>query len=152
MTKKKGKRETYWHRWIREHPRVTLYLDKGIYDRIKELAAKKGMSVKEFILSVIEDFRRYYDDIAGRERSIGFQDGYDAAITDFYEMPWSFYEEFKKRYPNVEPALFTIPCPLCGEPMVFHHRKDNWLREIRPLLLKAFRDWRHVQCPRSSKS
>jgi hypothetical protein len=152
MTKKKGKRETYWHRWIREHPRVTLYLDKGIYDRIKELAAKKGMSVKEFILSVIEDFRRYYDDIAGRERSIGFQDGYDAAITDFYEMPWSFYEEFKKRYPNVEPALFTIPCPLCGEPMVFHHRKDNWLREIRPLLLEAFRDWRHVQCPRSSKS
>jgi hypothetical protein len=152
MTKKKGKRETYWHRWIREHPRVTLYLDKGIYDRIKELAAKKGMSVKEFILSVIEDFRRYYDDIAGRERSIGFQDGYDVAITDFYEMPWSFYEEFKKRYPNVEPALFTIPCPLCGEPMVFHHRKDNWLREIRPLLLEAFRDWRHVQCPRSSKS
>jgi hypothetical protein len=144
------KRETYRDRWLREHPRVTLYLDRLTYDRIKELAASKNMTVKEFILSIIEDFRKYYDDIAGKEWSRGFQDGYDAAIRDFYEIPWSFYEEFKKRYPNVEPALFTIPCSVCGKPIVISHRSDNWLREVKPWLLETF-SWRHVRCPRSSE-
>jgi hypothetical protein len=32
MARKKGKRETYRDRWLREHPRVTLYLDRGTYE------------------------------------------------------------------------------------------------------------------------
>jgi hypothetical protein len=136
MSKKK---ETYRDRWLREHPRVTLYLDRRTYDMIKELASGKGMSVKEFILSIIEDFRKYYNDIAGREWKRGFQDGYEAAIIDFHEIPWSFYEEFKKMFPDVEPALFTIPCSICGKPMLFSHRSDNWLNQVRPLLLEAFK-------------
>jgi hypothetical protein len=149
MARKKGKRETYRDRWLREHPRVTLYLDRRTYDMIKELASKKGMSVKEFILSIIEDFRKYYDEISDREWGFGFQAGYEQAISDFHEDPLTFYEVFKKMYPNVEPALFTIPCPKCGKPMLFSHKSKNWLNQVRPWLLKAFRNWSHVECPRS---
>jgi hypothetical protein len=145
------KKETYRDRWLREHPRVTFYLDRQTYDMIKELASKKNMSVKEFILSIIEDFRKYYDEIAEKEWDSGFQIGFDEAIRMFHDESWDFYEEFKKKYPKVEPALFIVPCSVCGKPMIFTHRDNNWLSDVRPWLLAAFRNWRHVKCPSSSR-
>jgi len=40
-----------------------------------------------------------------------------------------------------EPALFTAPCCVCKE--------SNWVKEIRPILLEAFKEWYHVRCKKS---
>jgi len=48
---------------------------------------------------------------------------------------------------DFEPALFTVPCPVCGKPMVFTHRDDDWPK-VRAVLREALRDWAHVECLR----
>jgi hypothetical protein len=146
------KKETYRDRWLREHPRVTFYLDRLTYDRLKELAASKNMSVKEFVLDhLIKGFNEYYDDAYNSGFANGYKEGRNDVFKMFKDNPFGFYNEFKKMFPNADVALFVIPCSVCGKPMIFHHKKDNWVSDVKPVLLEAFRDWRHVKCPSSSK-
>jgi predicted DNA-binding ribbon-helix-helix protein len=56
------RRETYYQRWRRQHPGVSLYLERKEYERLKEIAASSGLTVKDFILSLIEGFERYYNE------------------------------------------------------------------------------------------
>jgi hypothetical protein len=77
------KKESYRERWLREHPRISLYLRRDEYERLKSLAESRGMSIKELILSLVEGFEKYYEDIEGR----AFEEGYEAAIEDFCERP-----------------------------------------------------------------
>jgi hypothetical protein len=139
---RRRKKETYRDRWLKEHPRISLYLKRDEYERLKSIAESRGMSVKELILSLIEGFNKYYDDIGEKE----FDEGYRLAFELFYEEPYEFYDSFKDIYPDTEPALFTVPCFICGKPIIFTHRDENWAKEVRPALLEAFRRWRHVCC------
>ena len=84
---------------MREHPRISLYLRRDEYERLKSLARPRGMSIKQFILSLIEGFDKYYEDIGSK----AFEEGYREAIRDFVEYPQVFYEEFKEHYPGEEP-------------------------------------------------
>jgi hypothetical protein len=61
------------------------------------------MSVKELILSLVEGFEKYYEDIEGR----AFEEGYEVAFSDFVEEPQLFYRKFKELYPNEEPLFYT---------------------------------------------
>jgi len=45
-----------------------------------------------------------------------------------------------------EPALFTVPCNICYEPMIFTHTDKNWETEVKPTLLEAFNTWSHTKC------
>ena len=63
---KKRRKETYRERWLREHPRISLYLRRDEYERLKSLAGSRGMSIKQFILSLIEGFDKYYEDIESK--------------------------------------------------------------------------------------
>jgi hypothetical protein len=38
MAKSKAKKETYRERWLREHPRISLYLRRDEYEELKSLA------------------------------------------------------------------------------------------------------------------
>jgi hypothetical protein len=143
------KKETYMDRWLREHPRVTFYLDRLTYERLKELATSKNMTVKEFVLDLIKGFDKYYDETYNTGLAYGYKEGRNAVFKMFKDNPYSFYNEFKKMYPKEELALFVIPCSVCGKPMIFSHKDNNWVSEVKPVLLEAFRYWRHVKCSTS---
>jgi hypothetical protein len=143
MPKSKSKKESYRERWLREHPRISLYLKRDEYERLKSLAESKGMSVKEFILSLIEGFEKYYEDIEGR----AFGEGYEAAITDFAENPQWFYQEFKRLYPNEEPLFYTYPCSVCGQTIVSNHRSKS-AEIVRKVVVETLKEggWGHKCC------
>ena len=80
-----------------------------------------------------------------------YWEGFSAALQMFIENPWGFYskligKERSQRLKGFEPALFTAPCSICGEPMVFTHKDDNWVEKVKPKLLNAFKNWHHVKC------
>lgn len=43
---------------------------------------------------------------------------------------------------------FTAPCSICGKPIEFSQRENNWESQIKPTLHNAFRGWRHTTCAR----
>ncbi|RLE63474.1 MAG: hypothetical protein DRJ47_09405, partial [Thermoprotei archaeon] len=49
-----SKRETYYQRWRREHPRLQIYLSKEEYEWLKERADAKGVSMKDLVLEAIK--------------------------------------------------------------------------------------------------
>jgi len=143
MAKSKAKKETYRERWLREHPRISLYLKRDEYERLKSLAESKGMSVKEFILSLIEGFEKYYEDIESR----AFEEGYEVAIEDFCERPQWFYRKFKEIYPNEEPLFYTYPCSVCSQTVVSNHRSES-AEIVRKTAVEALKEggWGHKCC------
>jgi len=147
MLRRKERGERYIDRWLREHPRISLYLKREEYERLKSLAESRGMSIKEFIMSLIQGFNKYYEEIYKKGFDEGHEEGFDFALQVFYEDPAGFYKFFKEKYPDAEPALFTVPCPICSKPMIFTHKSENWGTEIKPTLYSAFRYWRHIKCP-----
>jgi hypothetical protein len=150
MARRKEKGERYIDRWLREHPRISLYLKKDEYEKLKSLAESRGMSVKEFIMSLINGFNKYYEEVYRKGYDNGNEDGFNFALQLFYEYPEDFYEFFKKKYPNVEPALFTVPCAICGKPAILTHTHKEWNTKIKPILYHALRGVHHIKCPSSS--
>jgi hypothetical protein len=47
---------------------------------------------------------------------------------------------------DFELVFFTVPCSICGKPMVFTHRDSNWQKEVKPRLHIMFSDWFHASC------
>lgn len=130
---------------LRGHPRISLYLRREEYEMLKSLAESKGISIKEFIMSLIQGFEKYYEDV----RDEWFDKGFREAMALFLEYPQTFYSILVDEFPNakeMEVALFTVPCSICGKPMVFTHRDLDWAKEVRPTLHQAFRNWYHVCC------
>jgi len=69
----------------------------------------------------------------------------------FIDDPYFFYKKLmdyaeQRNLKRFEPALFTVPCSVCGKPIVFTHKDSDWKSEVRPTLLEAFRDWYHAKC------
>jgi hypothetical protein len=138
--RKKKKGERYIDRWLKEHPRISIYLNKEEYNRLLSIADSKKIGIKELILSIIDDFSKYYEQIYKK----GHEEGYNAALEKFKNDPHGFYIAIKNRY-KIEPALFSVPCSICKKPMIFDHADSNWNRK-KDILYKAFADWYHVCC------
>jgi hypothetical protein len=135
-------KETYYQRWRRQHPKISFYLRREEYERLKEAAASRNMTVKDFVLSLIEGFEKSYEEARGR----GFEEGYARAVEDFVDDPWLFRQAVRRRHPKADVALFEVPCSICGKPMVATHKNRNWATEIKPELLGAFKYWCHAPC------
>jgi hypothetical protein len=145
----KSKAEGYYQRWRREHPKVTFYLDEATYCDLKRMAEMKGMTVKDFVLSLIEGFDKYYSDIVNES----VRSGIKQTLVAFVEHPKIFISFMEDYYPEGceklvrgELAFFTVPCSICGKPMLITHKSSNWEREIKPTLLEAFKYWCHTTC------
>ena len=107
-------------RYWREHPVVGVRLSrelKEILDRVRGGRSYAEL-IKEVLNRTYEAYKKGYED--------GYKRGYDDA--------WKVEH-------------FTVPCPICGKPMLFSPRMPNW-DEVRGILRNAFRDWRHVECGR----
>jgi hypothetical protein len=135
------KKESYRDRWLREHPRICLYLNRDEYEALKRVAESKKMSFKDIVLDAVHNIKKYYD--------TGYDHGWRDAFELFLEDPHAFYSELEYLFPNAnveEVALFTAPCSICGKPMIFTHKNSNWVKEVRPTLYEAFSNWYHVCC------
>ena len=147
MVRSRHKKETYRDRWLREHPRVSLYLDIDKYEMLKSMAESKNMSVKEFILSLIDGFEKYYEDVEKRVYDKAFNQGYLFALIDFTEDPEAFYEKFKKIYPDEEPLFYTYPCSVCRQPVIANQRSSS-AETVREAITKTLTEggWGHKCC------
>jgi hypothetical protein len=131
MPTRKERGERYIDRWMREHPRVTFYLAREEYEKLKELAASKGLTVKELILEAVDGLidlqRRYY-----RGYRAGEEAGLRKAYKQFIEEPHAFYKRIKEMAPDLEPMLFT-------------HR-DPDVEDVKEWLKRGFYDVSHKKC------
>jgi len=59
----------------------------------------------------------------------------------FYELAWDmfYYRE------DFEGAVFAAPCSVCGRRLIFTHKDSSW-EKVKPILIEAFRGWRHNDC------
>jgi len=139
----KRKKETYYHRWLREHPRVSLYLNRSEYELLKRLADEEGISIKEVVVMSIRSIKEAYQR--------GLRDGENKAYDIFIDTPRTFYYKLLYRarergIKSFEPALFTVPCMYCGKPVVLSHKSKYWSNRIKPELHEVFSNWYHVEC------
>ncbi len=147
MVRSRRKKETYRDRWLKEHPRVSFYLDRDKYEMIKSMAESKNMSIKEFILSLIDGFEKYHEDVEKRVYERVFKQGYLFALIDFTEDPKAFYERFKKIYPDEEPLFYTYPCSVCRQPVIANHKSSS-AETVREVIRKTLTEegWGHACC------
>ena len=42
---------------------------------------------------------------------------------------------------------FTVPCCVCGGPtLITSENREQWEKEVKPILYKAFSNWGHKEC------
>lgn len=143
---RKRKKEKYIHRWLREHPQVRLYLTREEYEWLKSIADEKKTSMKNILLEALRNVKLTDEEY----RQAYWKGGYDI-LDAFIDNPEFFYDLLmiraeKRGLTGFEPALFTIPCSICGEPMVITHKNEKWASELKPILLEAFKGWIHEEC------
>jgi hypothetical protein len=114
--------------------RVQAYVTREEYAKIRELASNMKLSVGELVKRAVVDIKRLEEEAYEK----GFNDGFDSALDSVErDGPWMWF--------RIEE--FTVPCPKCGKPMLFSNRfKEDWERNVRPVLAKAFSGWAHVKC------
>ncbi|MET1160009.1 MAG: hypothetical protein ABWW65_03520 [Thermoprotei archaeon] len=144
---RRKKKETYYQRWRREHPSITIYFNKEEYEWIKREAEERGMTVKELLLTAIRKKYRLFRK--------GLLEGLHIALDFFIDSPHTFHFLLRRRaevrgLKNLEVALFTIPCCVCGEPVLITHKDEEW-KEIKAKLYRAFSLWGHAECIRKTK-
>ncbi len=62
MARKKEKKK-YIDRWLKEHPRISFYLNRDEYAKLMSVADYKNVSINVSILSLVDGFSKYYDSI-----------------------------------------------------------------------------------------
>jgi hypothetical protein len=130
-------------KWHSRHVRVQAYMEKDEYEKVAELAVSMGLSVSRLVKKAVLDLKRLEEEVYGK----AFDAGYQFAIEEVErDGPYLFFgmEEF------------TVPCSVCRKPMVFSSRfRDEWEKEVKPILIKAFFNWAHTEClngiPRKAK-
>jgi hypothetical protein len=148
--RKKKKGERYIDRWLKEHKRISLYLKNKEYNRLMSIADSKNMGIKEFILSLVDGFSKYYSEIYDNAfdeaYQKGFNDGYEVALSNFLRSPDTFYQEIMDKY-KVESALFSVPCEACKNLTIVSHTHPDW-DKIKKFLYKQFvtHKFRHGCC------
>jgi uncharacterized protein with PIN domain len=112
--------------------RIQAYVTREEYERIREFASSVGMSVSELVKRAITDIERLEEEV--------FEKGCETAER-LIERDGPYL------YLGIEE--FAIPCPRCGEPILFTSKDEQfWREEVKPRLIKAFSDhvcWRCKQ-------
>jgi len=104
------------------------------YKEVEELASRMDLSVSELVKRAILDLRKLKEEAYEK----GFEDGSEFIIRDVERLgPVMFF--------GIEE--FTVPCRVCGKPILFTNRdKELWEKEVKPSLQRAFSDWTHERC------
>jgi len=137
------RKERYVDRWCREHPRIQVYVDKGTYELLRRLAEERNTSLSQLVLDSIRDLKKVSEEMKEK--------GFLKALDLFIEDPLAFCilaisRASAKGIEDYEPGLFTLPCRICGKPVIFTHKDPKWRREIKPILAMYFGRAYHTNC------
>ena len=111
------RRERYIDRWLREHPRLCIYLSRDDYSRIMSAARASGKSVKdlfiEFVNNMADVLKNVADAVWKRDSKYiheqgyleGFDDALDLFINDTGEFIRELIEERGFDYGEVRDAV-----------------------------------------------
>ena len=62
----------YYRRWVKEHPRLQVYVTREEYNKIRELADNMGLIISELVRRAIRDLIRLQDEVYDRAWEQGF--------------------------------------------------------------------------------
>ena len=95
----------------------------------------------QLIDSNSEEFRRAVSREAQRLYKSRFMREVNRARESIRESAWNAGAEYVRESED----NFHVPCSICGKPMHFSSRDQNWEEEKR-VLHDAFRNWHHTSC------
>jgi len=98
---KRRRRETYWQRWYKNHPRISIYLNREEYEALKKLSDELGLSYREIILNAID---------ATEKIKHAYNEAYEKAINDIINAKVN--EEKLREY-----GVQYLHCAICGKPL-----------------------------------
>ena len=58
---KNKRKENYWQRWVKQHPRISIYLNHEDYDVLKKVSDSLGLSYREVLLNAVSDVKTLHD-------------------------------------------------------------------------------------------
>jgi len=96
------------------------------------------MTVKDFIVKCVNDIKS------------AVESEHERLIKAFIECPQYIHHVVRHHYQG-DIALFEVPCPFCGKPMLFTHKDRDWESETKPILLEAFKVFCCPQCYKQRK-
>ena len=144
-----------YYRYRETHPAISIRLTKSLKEALDAYrgdlsyakAIRKLLEEKEDIIKLKAEIEKEKE----KAEDEGFSVGLSAALHIFIDDPDEFYELLmdeasKLNLKDFEPALFTVPCSICGKPMIFTHKNGDWQKEVKPRLYEVFASWCHTAC------
>jgi len=108
-----------YRRYRQSHTSISICVSRDYKKRLEVLKGKKSYAT--FLKNLID---KYYEEVG---------QGVETVIE-------KAREQVREQEDN-----FSIPCFICGKPMKFSSRDDNW-PEVKKMLHKALRNWKHGDC------
>ncbi len=138
---------------LKHHPQpVSLPIPHQLELAIRRIQVNKELTWEGACLEaakILENFDRKVKAEAERLYKAKFFEQMNKARKSIYESGYKkgYDEGYKDGYNDaMQIEHFSIPCPICGEPMIFKSDEDIWETEIKPKLIEAFSRWRHKEC------
>jgi len=118
-----------YYRYRERHPSISVRLSKELKEALD--AYRGGLSYGRAIKRLLSEKASLIKGEAEAEmaRMQAFKRGYDEGYNRAMRM-----------------ERFTVPCTVCGKPMLFLSEHSNWESDVKPALHRAFSSWRHHRC------
>ena len=123
---KNKRKENYWQRWVKQHPRISIYLNHEDYDVLKKVSDSLGLSYREVLLNAVSDIKTLHDKLSKALEMViegkAHQQGYDEGYRKGYE---AGYEQALKDIRNAKVperklkdlGLEYVKCAVCKKPL-----------------------------------
>ena len=135
------------------HPQlVSLPIPHQLELAIRRIQVNKELTWEEACLEaakILENFDKKVKSEAERLYKAKFFEQMNKARKSLYESGYEkgYDEGYRDGYNDaMKIEHFSIPCPVCGEPIVFRSDSEIWEHKIKPKLVEAFSRWRHKKC------
>jgi hypothetical protein len=127
---------------------VKIGIPKALYQAILRIQVNEAIEFDEAAFkaaSLIEPNSQLFQDAVRREAQ-------SLAKSDFMKQLNATRKTIKANgfnegaeYVRRSEDNFHAPCSICGQPMSFSSRDNEWEKEKNPLY-NAFKSWHHIQC------
>lgn len=128
---------------------VKAEIPRALYMAIVRLQAAENLDWKDACIRAAElidvnsqEFKRRVELEAQRLYKQRFMTELNKARETIRKKAWEEGAEWVRRNED----NFRIPCSICGKPMYFSSRDENWERKVKLILYQAFKNWRHTSC------
>jgi len=123
---KNKRKENYWQRWVKQHPRISIYLNREDYDVLKKVSDSLGLSYREVLLNAVSDIKTLHDKLSkalemvieGKAHQQGYEEGYRKGYEAGYEQALKDIRNAKvPEYKIRALGLEYVKCTICKKPL-----------------------------------